>query len=578
MIKAVIVGINEYSYYPGQNLSGCVNDAEDVINYLTGSRSVAPGDIVPLYDQRATKAAITSALRDMVATSTPGDHLLFHFSGHGTQVAAQGVDEADGLDEVLCPTDFNFDDRSSAITDDELAAVLSSVPVGVALTVLVDACHSGDISRQFAARPTDRPRCLRPPRDVARGLEARRARKKRRSLERVRGATISACASSETAIDTSFGGKANGAFTYYWLKAVAATPEASLQQLVQSTGGSLAGYSMHPELAGPVELQASQLLCSPAPLLRALGVEGAARSLVLFDQTWSSSVFGLGISFELRIVRADGGFTFMLTPSVAGFRTTLPVKVGGDVSIPLSVPIVGQLVVDIERWALSGSMLSFDLKIRVVPAIAFFPSITIVTQHVDLPLQSSDRALAPAPQSAAELYAMIQLLGGAGSKDPRYSGPNLREITSADNTPFVAAQGSFGWGPNWREDRPIMVGSLPHNQIRNGEPVLFGQQGAGNVYFVRWLNDDPTDGSFIAHIGNNFFGGWGSISYQVMATYGNVDIVLRSMEQRDAHQPLALPPSAPAKLAPRSAEAAEQNGSTSRSMLEAFPAGARSPS
>src|SRR3954471_4829151 len=98
MTKAVVVGINSYHRLP---LHGCVNDADDVIRYLMEVGGLAPADIHPLFDTRATKDAIVRALRDMIAGSRPGDHLLFHYSGHGTQVPSHDLDEPDGLDECL---------------------------------------------------------------------------------------------------------------------------------------------------------------------------------------------------------------------------------------------------------------------------------------------------------------------------------------------------------------------------------------------------------------------------------------------------------------------------------------------
>ena len=98
MIKAVIVGINVYKNFPDQSLKGCINDAEDVMSYLTDNLGVAHEDIFPLFDQRATKDAIMQALSDMIASSGPADHMLFHFSGHGAQLVSDSVSEPDGLD------------------------------------------------------------------------------------------------------------------------------------------------------------------------------------------------------------------------------------------------------------------------------------------------------------------------------------------------------------------------------------------------------------------------------------------------------------------------------------------------
>ena len=73
--KALIVGVNKYKL-PGSNLQGCVNDATNV--------------------------------RD----------ILFHFSGHGSQIRDRDGDELkDHLDEIICPHDMDWD--GTYIVDDD---------------------------------------------------------------------------------------------------------------------------------------------------------------------------------------------------------------------------------------------------------------------------------------------------------------------------------------------------------------------------------------------------------------------------------------------------------------------------
>ena len=40
--------------------------------------------------------------------SQPGDSLVFHYSGHGAQQRSYSGDEVDGMDETLCPLDFEI--------------------------------------------------------------------------------------------------------------------------------------------------------------------------------------------------------------------------------------------------------------------------------------------------------------------------------------------------------------------------------------------------------------------------------------------------------------------------------------
>ena len=47
----------------------------------------------------------------------PGDSLVFHYSGHGGQKRDMTGEEVDGMNETLCPMDFQ---RVGEITDDEV--------------------------------------------------------------------------------------------------------------------------------------------------------------------------------------------------------------------------------------------------------------------------------------------------------------------------------------------------------------------------------------------------------------------------------------------------------------------------
>jgi hypothetical protein len=67
--------------------------------------------------------------------------LFLSYSGHGSYLKDYNGDEADGMDEVLCPLDY---DTNGFISDDEIKSNLIDImPNNVRLFVLIDACHSG---------------------------------------------------------------------------------------------------------------------------------------------------------------------------------------------------------------------------------------------------------------------------------------------------------------------------------------------------------------------------------------------------------------------------------------------------
>ena len=77
--KALCIGINNY---PGtqMDLQGCVNDANDWAAALT-QRGFAVSNLL---DSAATKAAMMTAMEDLIATASTGDSLVLTFSAHGT--------------------------------------------------------------------------------------------------------------------------------------------------------------------------------------------------------------------------------------------------------------------------------------------------------------------------------------------------------------------------------------------------------------------------------------------------------------------------------------------------------------
>lgn len=86
-----------------------------------------------------TGAHIKAKLTELVGASRSGDVLVFHFSGHGTQVPSDDPEEEDHMDEAICPCDMNV------VCDDDLRDIFSKLDPGVKLTFIADCCHSGTL-------------------------------------------------------------------------------------------------------------------------------------------------------------------------------------------------------------------------------------------------------------------------------------------------------------------------------------------------------------------------------------------------------------------------------------------------
>ena len=139
MNYGLLCGINRYQT-PGNDLRGCVHDVASM-RVLLGHNDFSVMHVRSLTDEQATKQRIMDSLEQMVMNMKEGDHGVFHFSGHGSQVPDTNSDESDSLDEILCPHDFDW--TSTYITDDGLREILSNLHPGATLDVVLDACHSG---------------------------------------------------------------------------------------------------------------------------------------------------------------------------------------------------------------------------------------------------------------------------------------------------------------------------------------------------------------------------------------------------------------------------------------------------
>lgn len=251
--KAVLIGINRYRI-PGADLRGCVNDVKNMQSVLTRSYGFKGDDITVLTDFAATKKGIEAAIRKLVQGGRKGDVLLVHFSGHGSNVPDDDGDEADGRDEILCPTDLDW---KNPMRDDWLRKTFDSMRAGVSLTVITDCCHSGTITR--AVQPPDAPsieRYLPSPWDLVavesgrslRGTVKTELRKSKRASRKQRDIVeadlpevlITGCRADQTSADAMIGGSFNGALTYNLVAAIGdAQGELSYRQLHDATTAKL---------------------------------------------------------------------------------------------------------------------------------------------------------------------------------------------------------------------------------------------------------------------------------------------------------------------------------------------------
>lgn len=207
--RAVLIGIN---YFGSEaELSGCINDILDVKVYLESCGYTefiiltdSPTDPYHLAEDSPTRKNILAALSKFCAATKAGDTLYVHYSGHGSQLDDQNGDEADGVDETICPVDMDWAAPDSGfIRDDTLYDVLvKPLAPGARLRVVFDSCHSGsalDLPFRWVAGTKFACENEETCGDVV---------------------FISGCKDSQTSADSRFSGRANGALTWALLKSL----------------------------------------------------------------------------------------------------------------------------------------------------------------------------------------------------------------------------------------------------------------------------------------------------------------------------------------------------------------------
>jgi len=275
--KALLVGINDYRGIG--DLRGCINDVTNMRDILRNYLGFNNTEIRVATDGRATKAGILSRLDWLVKGAKTGDYLIFQYSGHGSQIRDRDGDELeDGMDELICPQDFDWDGKY--ITDDDLHDRFAALPKGVQLEVFLDSCHSGtglrdaDLGRPADMGPVNAscPRYLPPPIDIVCRHEGEEEGLKQVKLfDSVRGDPVhhilwAGCRSDQTSADAYIDGTYNGAFTYYFCYHMRrSNGQLSRSELLSRVRASLrhGGYSQVPQLETEATVRATRALTAP---------------------------------------------------------------------------------------------------------------------------------------------------------------------------------------------------------------------------------------------------------------------------------------------------------------------------
>lgn len=159
----LIVGVSTYKNLPPEHgLEGADKDAVDIYKFMTSGEGgrIPPEQVRLLRHDKATSAAVKSAMRDIMDQVQTGDTVVFFVAAHGlpnamnkfdivlhdTEFPRQKVNAAGGQS-----FEFVITNRKTALSDDDLQAFVAQLTAkNVRSVVLLDTCYSG---KTFVAIP-----------------------------------------------------------------------------------------------------------------------------------------------------------------------------------------------------------------------------------------------------------------------------------------------------------------------------------------------------------------------------------------------------------------------------------------
>ena len=274
---AISIGINYYG--TSAQLKGCHTDVDSMCAHLA---RLGVKEFVVLKDSLTdsqhrkedapTRSNIICAIKDTYARLEDGDTVIFHYSGHGSQLRDLNKDEKDGKDECICPVDFV---ENGVLIDDDLKKLLvdplttNPALAHCKLRCFFDSCHSGSV--------LDLPVTVlsRSQISLESGLHSK-----------ADIVCFSGCKDAQTSADAIIAGKGQGAMTAALLSALCELKAGSTWLEVQSTTQAFLkrwSFSQSPCLSlthASLAKSACDLLCPPVKKeLPSLSVEDCVQLL-----------------------------------------------------------------------------------------------------------------------------------------------------------------------------------------------------------------------------------------------------------------------------------------------------------
>ncbi|MDV3348864.1 caspase family protein [Leptothoe sp. LEGE 181152] len=390
---ALLVGVNQYPAGNSRftNLRGCTTDVELQRELLIHRFGFQASDILVLSDdaaQKPTRSNILTAFEEhLIHQAQPGDVVVFHFSGHGSQVLEPNSPDGDGLNSTFVPGDIqengtDVDDimgrtlflLTSALSTDQVSVVLDSCYAGGGTrgNVRVRSGFDGNSYQASAAELAYQSQWLR-----TLGVDVPTLQN-RRTIGVAKGVVIAAAQKDEEAVDVGFDGFYAGAFTYLLTQYLWQQTDSSQGTVVRITRDMKDLSGQVPFLDAPSEQAQSDIYFVPEK--NQIPPAEAVVTQVDGDQ---ATVWLGGIDHE-SITTFGRGAKF--TP--AGFESLGEVELlsrqgmRGVIQLPSAVP-AGTLLQEFSR------VVSPELQLR----IGIDPSLGLYTSRIQQQLGAIPRVL-----------------------------------------------------------------------------------------------------------------------------------------------------------------------------------------
>ena len=151
--RALLIGVGRYQQFD-ERLNGVDLDLAMMSEFahLMGFKA---HQVKVLEHEQASAEEVYDAVENwLIEGAGPQDRVLFYFSGHGSQVPDENMDEQDQFDEVLLLYDTVFKEQGGrqtlggVLVDDDFNYMLARMRSRNILVIL-DACHSGSATRRL---------------------------------------------------------------------------------------------------------------------------------------------------------------------------------------------------------------------------------------------------------------------------------------------------------------------------------------------------------------------------------------------------------------------------------------------